>query len=315
MSLESIVLRDPNSGSTAKVLPGFGFNCYSFAPVVSGEAIETLWAAADFDSGQQRASHSGIPLLFPFPGRLGGTEFRYAGKSYSLDAADGRGNAIHGFVLNRPWEVVERTETRLVGQFQASQVEPGILDHWPADFRITLGYELRGSRLSSAIEIFNPDDKPLPFGFGMHPYFRVPLGQRGRADDCLITVPVTEYWPLENMLPTGQTLPAVGPRDLARGMRFADAQLDDVFSGLPSSAASHAASIVDPGSGRTLRLTFGQGFNAVVVYNPPHREAVCIEPYTCIPDYFNLMARGIDARLNVLKPGETATLSVAIELM
>ena len=41
----------------------------------------------------------------------------------------------------------------------------------------------------------------------------------------------------------------------------------------------------------------------LVVFTPPHRQAFCIEPYTCITDAINLQQRGTDAGLQVLPPG------------
>ena len=52
-----------------------------------------------------------------------------------------------------------------------------------------------------------------------------------------------------------------------------------------------------------MSIQFDECFRECVVYNPPHREAICIEPYTCAPDAFHLMARGIDTGLRVLEPG------------
>ena len=55
----------------------------------------------------------------------------------------------------------------------------------------------------------NPDTGPLPFGFGTHPYFRVPLGGTSGAE-CRVTVPVEDQWELEGLLPTGRkTSPAI----------------------------------------------------------------------------------------------------------
>jgi len=54
-------------------------------------------------------------------------------------------------------------------------------------------------------EVRNPDAKPLPFGLGYHPYFRLGEGEESRVE-----VPAREYWVLEGNLPTGQRLPAVG---------------------------------------------------------------------------------------------------------
>ena len=92
-------------------------------------------------------------------------------------------------MLNRPWRVIEHTPQRVVGQFQASLDDPSLLTRWPADFRLTVAYELSGNRLRAQIEAHNPDSKPLPMGLGLHPYFRVPIAPGGRAEDCRITMP------------------------------------------------------------------------------------------------------------------------------
>lgn len=305
MQLEPITLTDSETGATAAVLSGFGFNCYSFRPVVSGEPIEVLWSEADFALGETKPSHSGIPILFPFPGRLRGSHLAYEGNTYPLGSDDGLGNAIHGFVLNRPWRIIEMLPQRTTGEFQASVDEPGLIKRWPADFRLTVSYELRGNRLRCDLEVHNPGEGRLPFGLGLHPYFRLPLGVAGRADDCRVTVPAAEYWELKNMLPTGRRLPAADRGNLAGAMRFADMRFDDVFAGLTRDNGDVRTTIEDPHSGRMLELVFDAAFRECVVYNPPHREAVCIEPYTCVPDAYELQAGGIDAGLRALNVGES----------
>lgn len=313
--MESITLRDEQSGSTARVLPGYGFNCYSFCPVVEGQPWEVLWSAPGFDSGTLRPSHSGIPLLFPFPGRLRGTRLDYDGRNFTIgESTDPHGNAIHGFALRRPWRVVDRGPARVVGEFWAARQDPAIVEMWPADFRLSVSYEVRGAALVSEIEIANPGDRPLPCGLGTHPYFRVPLGPRGSADDCRVTVPVGERWLLADMLPSGQRETVGGAGSLAAGLRFADTKFDDIFTGLRPEADQVVATIDDPSNRRRLTIAFSEAFRACVVYNPPHREAICIEPYTCVPDPFSLAARGIDAGLRVLAPGENVRLEVRISL-
>ena len=110
---------------------------------------------------------------------------------------------MHGFVIDRPWRLVDQTGTLAVGEFQASVDGPEILDHWPADFRIAVAYELVGHVLTSEVRIENTGTSALPFGFGTHPYFRVPFAVRGTADHCLVTVPAANYWELSKTLPTG----------------------------------------------------------------------------------------------------------------
>lgn len=313
MALETITITDAATGSRAKILPGVGFNCYSYSVATPAGPLQTLWSAPDLTDGTARPTGSGIPLLFPFAGRLRGTSFRFRGKDYELEAGDGQGNAIHGFVFNRPWRVTEQAAQRVVGQFQASLDEASLLAHWPADFRITAEYRISAGALVSEFLIENPDQKPLPFAFGTHGYFRVPLGP-DRADDCRVTVPVSTIWELESLLPTGTCGPSPLCEQLSRGMRLGETKLDSVFGGLRFTDHRLATVIRDPTSGRTLTQTFDDQFTTCVVYNPPHRQAVCMEPYTTVPDPFSLLDKGIDPHLKVLAPGESFRTRIEIRV-
>ncbi|MBX3414209.1 MAG: aldose 1-epimerase [Pirellulales bacterium] len=315
MAMERVELVDEASGSRAEVLVGRGFNCYRFIPQVDGREVDVLWSVPGFEKGEGRGSGSGIPLLFPFPGRIGGAKYEFGGKTYQLEANHGT-TAIHGFVLERPWQLVEQTASRAKATFHAQLADPKLLELWPADFKISVTYQVQGRRLASTIEIENPDQQPLPFGFGTHPYFRVPLGEEGDAARCKITVPAASYWELADMLPTGRKLPVDDSRALAGGKAFAETKLDDVLDDLQFGKDGMALTrIEDTGSGRSMRMSFDRGFRACVVYNPPHREAICIEPYTCVPDPFVLSERGLDVGLRVLGPGERFVGEILIEVV
>ena len=313
VSVECVTIRDVNSGSLARVLVGFGFNCYQFTAVHRGEGVECLWAEPGFESGNCRPTGSGIPLMFPFAGRIPGTVFRWEGREYQLTAGDGRGNALHGFVMNRPWRILAQTADSVTGVFQASVDDPKILESWPADFRITCTYRIRGCELDTRVILENPDTTPLPYGFGTHPYLRVSLGGSPPAD-CVVRLPVTESWELVEMLPTGKRLPVPGADALQRGAPFAQLTLDDIFTGLQFAGEECVAEICDPGARRSLKIAFDRAFRECVVYTPPHREAICIEPETCVPNAFELSRRGLDAGPTVLQPGERVAGRVAMRV-
>jgi aldose 1-epimerase len=235
------------------------------------------------------------------------------GKDYVLDGGDGQGNAIHGFVHERSWRVLRRETSLVVGQFHASRDDAAILEKWPADFRITATYEVGDNRLSLTILLENPDARALPCGFGAHPYFRVPLGGVA-AEKCRVRLPVASSWELVDMNATGRLLPVADASVYQRGQEFGSMQYDNVFSGLVFSGEECCASIEDPESGRRVVLSFDRAFRECVVYTPPHREAICIEPYTCVPDAFRLARQGIDAGLRVLAPGESFLARMAISV-
>lgn len=300
-----------HAGATAQILPTLGFNCFSWRPVVDGTNIDALWAAPEFAAGAGKPSHSGIPILFPFPGRVRDSAFEYGGKRYTLTASGmNAGNAIHGFVMSRPWEVIEESDSRVAARFHANKVEPKILDEWPADFELTAEYALTAVSLTCSLTVRNPDSRPLPWGLGLHPYFRVPLGPRGRAADCQLQVPAAKRWEMVNVLPTGNQLDLVGAYDLRGGLAIEDHACDDVYGELQSTGGRSVCAVIDPVNERRITITFGEEYRAVVVYTPPHREAVCIEPYTCVPDVFWLTEGGHDVGLRVLAPAASFTARV-----
>lgn len=315
MASQVVGITDRESGSSAQVLASVGFNCFSWRPVFADGPREMLWADPSFAAGDKRPSSGGIPLLFPFPGRIGGAAYRFEGREYRLEPSDAFGNAIHGFVFNRPWRVVEQQEGRVVGEFQASKDDPAILDRWPADFRIRVSYEVRGPELLSEIRYENTGDGPLPCGFATHAYFRLPLVEGGSVADTIVTAPVEAFWELERMTPTGRVLSVAESQQLANGLRLDDHQFDTVFTKLrPDPDGFVRTRLQDPGSGRALTQTFDDAFTQCVVYTPGHREAICLEPYTCVPDAIRLSAEGHETGLQVLQPGEQREAIVRLQV-
>jgi aldose 1-epimerase len=308
-----VTIADAATGAMASVLPELGFNCFSFAVPLGGKTVETLWSAPDFAGGKERASGSGIPILFPFPGRIPGTTFEWEGKRYSLEPGDAFGNAIHGFCHTRPWRVIERSASKIIGEFHAGKDDPGLLHRWPSDFCLRATYEVEGNTLKMHYRAENRGNAPLPCGLGVHPYFRLPMGGAS-ANNCIVTLPVTKRWELKQMLPTGQVLEVENASALQRGERFENLQLDDVFAGLPFTDDQCTATIADSEAKIQVAISWDRAWRECVVYTPGNREAICIEPYTCCPGAAVLNPRGIDAGLRVLPPGSAFEAEVSIAL-
>jgi aldose 1-epimerase len=315
MAAQVVEIKDAKSGSSAQVLVSQGFNCFSWQPVLKDGPREMLWAEREFAAGDKRPSSGGIPLLFPFPGRIGGAAFQFEGRDYQLEPGDAFGNAIHGFVLKRPWRVVDQSAARVVGEFQASVDDRTILTQWPADFRIRVSYEVRGRELVSDVEYENTGTGSLPCGFATHAYFRLPIVEGGNVADTVVTVPVDKFWELERMNPTGRILSAPDNQQLARGLRLDEHQFDTVFTNVRHEADGRVrTTLADPTSGRTLTQSFDSMFTQCVIYTPGHREAICLEPYTCVPDAIRLAAAGHRTGLQILQPGESRKTSLRLDV-
>lgn len=300
----NVNLSDPTTGNSACVLVGLGFNCYEWEFQFSDGPRDLLWAEEGFAAGDKRPSGSGIPLLFPFPGRIAKGQFDFGGKTFLIPHEASNPNAIHGFIYDRPWRLVDQSPSSVTAAFQASIDDPSILNHWPSDFLVEATYALKGSELRFDAAFTNTGYDDLPWGFGTHAYFRLPLSNDSSTAETSISAPVQSEWILDDMLPTGEQVTVAADLSLVDGVKLAERGFDTPYELKPTHETVQTL-VTDEASNRRLVQEFsGKHFPHVVIYTPGHREAVCIEPYSCAPDPFRLQAMGVETNLRVLKPGE-----------
>ncbi|QDU00074.1 aldose 1-epimerase [Gimesia aquarii] len=302
-----IKITDPETGSTAHILPELGFNCYQFRAMVDDQIIDVIDAHPEFQYGEQRPSSSGIPILFPFPNRIANARFQWEGVTYELPTDktyhDNNGNAIHGFCLDQPWRVIAQEETFAIAQFQLSIDGKHLLKYWPGDIFIEVKYEVRGATLRADFRIGNPGHTSVPWGLGTHPYFKVPLSEQGSLQNCLIEAPATEEWVLENCLPTGEKIAIQKSHDLREGAWLDQLKADHVLSGLPEETDQYECLVMDEQGGLVISQDYDSLFSELVVFTPPNRNCVCLEPYTCVTNAINMTRKDVETGLRVLPPG------------
>lgn len=301
--MPELILVDSEFGSRARLLPEVGFNCFSLQVPVLGQLVEALEAEAGFEQGGKRGTRSGIPWLFPFPNRIERGRYTWNGVNYELPVSDAFGNAIHGFVMDRPWRVVTADSRVAIAEFQLSVDAPDRRPLWPSDFLIEVRYTLRQTCLRADIRIVNAGAQPLPWGLGTHPYFKTPLGSGSQQGQCLIQVPATESWELHDCLPTTRRLPVDSRTDLRSGSALEGLKLDDVLTSLTPAQGVITTVVLDPRAGVQITQVTDALFRECVVFTPPGRSCVCLEPYTCVTNAINLQQQGIDAGLQVLAVG------------
>ena len=312
---EAITIRNKQSGAEATIAPDLGFNCIAFRVRIAETAIDVIDSPADVLKTDSRPSSFGIPILFPFPNRIRDGRFTWDGVEYEVPLAPGKPNAIHGFCLDRAWRIIDQGEDFVVGLFQLSIDDPDRRKCWPADFRLEVRYRVIENRLESQFRIENPDDVRLPWGLGTHPYFRLPLSQHGSPNSCVFTVPVQEEWELQENLPTGTRSAVPSTGSLRSGIRYGTERFDNVFTGWQTDGQTLKCSIADEESGIELtQACDARLFREAVVFTPPDRAAVCLEPYTCVTDAVNLQHNDLNTGWQVLDPGNAIETWVAIQV-
>jgi aldose 1-epimerase len=194
------------------------------------------WLTADGDQLLEQApslaelaiSPAGTPIMFPSPNRVRDSAFVFEGERFYFEPNSGA-NFIHGLVRRRPWQVegveagAEAATARLFIDWDQQQPD---FPSFPVVHRLTVTYTVRRGRVGVGYTVENRSQVRLPFGFGLHPWFRV-LGGRG---DVVLRVPAARRMEAEERLPTGRLVPVAGtPFDLRRPAALEALDLDDVY--------------------------------------------------------------------------------------
>jgi aldose 1-epimerase len=287
-------------GTRAEIVPEWGGSVLALE--LGGRPVLD---PAPFDEIARKPTSYGIPILFPFPNRIRDGRFSFAGVELKIDPPR------HGFVRDKPWRVTGsgagETEAWLTLRLDARDHAEAILAQFPFPFELEVAYRLRARALELAVTARNLGSRAMPAGFGIHPYFQAPTGGS-------VSVPAGELWELSDSLPTGRIVPVDDRRDLRQPRPIAGLALDDLYTGVACGADGLArCEILDPGNDRRTVIEFdSRSLPEVVVYTPPSRRAICIEPQSCPTDGFNLAARGIDAHVVRLGPRGVVRWSVVI---
>lgn len=310
-------LRGESSGASASVLPSYGFNLFDLRLPAAGQVRRVVVAADDFAENPTSPGRNGTPVLFPFPNRIRDSRFRFEGKSYEVPTG-GKPLAIHGFAISANWNVVEHGATAdeafIVGRFHLAEQASEMLPHWPADAILTIRYTLSSRKLTMTIRVENPTDLDLPYGFGIHPYFRIPFDSGDPADGRVI-LPASEYWVQSSNLPTGEVKPVEPRIDFRQGQSMAGQKLDDVLTGLAFEGDRCVCRLVNTALNAEFRLSFDRHFRELVVFTPPFGGGtlIAVEPYTQTTDAINLQPRGVNAGLRVLGHGQSESMTITME--
>ena len=249
--------------------------------------------------------HACFPLV-PFSNRIANAELAFGGKAYALARNfSEHPHAIHGVGWQRPWSVLEHgghsvrlgLEHRPHGE--AARAWPWPFVAWQS---IALAANDERALLTLVLGLRNVGDETFPFGLGWHPYFprdeMAVLGFRARG-----------LWQTDpTQLPTALVAPT-GPFCFDSPRAIGATALDNVYAGWDGEAELRDAS-----ARASTAIRADRSCSFVVVYAPPSRDFVAVEPVTHMTDGFNRNERGESATgTRVLAPGAAFSCTMQIE--
>jgi len=329
---------------SAVVLPGRGMNLFQITAYVPGkgeipllhspsiEEAASILGGPDDPNGTKAFTFGGA-FLAPFANRIIGplsngnktVSFEWQGNPLTLDA-NWKGNnpgavphAIHGLILTSKTDDLKQSASGDTKTVSGVIHNGSMSQKWFSKTDVSISVSLSGDAVIAAVEVKNVGDKPEPVGIAWHPYFNLPSGDRAQARLHVAGDLRAEVNNNDDVFPTGKLLPVEGtPYDFTvkGGKALGDLFLDDNWTNLKKDSDGNSYSeIIDPAAKYGIRIVaLSRHINTVQVYSPLDRKFIALEPQFNYNDPFGKEWGSRDTGMVTLRPGQSVTWKVKLEL-
>ena len=284
----------------ARLLPAAGgrVSALRLEPQGGGDVVDVLHPYPEDFFDPLRWAKGGIYPLLPYSNRIAQARLQVAGTEVALlPHPDAAPHTLHGNAHALPWRVQAHAAASAVLVLDASASAA-----WPWHYGCSMRLRLSSCALSVDLSIRNHDDRVMPAGLGLHPYFRHRPDARLQYCASAFWPPTPEFIAVASRAPTPDENHAV-----ARPLRAGG--LTDYLGGWDGHAS------IELPDGERLQIDADPVFAHLVVHRPDNQAYLCLEPVSHVADGFNLAARGVlDTGARWLAPGEALTGSMRFSL-
>lgn len=247
------------------------------------------------------------PVLFPIVGRLRDGKTLIDGVEYEIPC--------HGFAKGKEFRLIYHADDKAIFSLMS---DAGTLSQYPFRFNLQISYTLTHCDLEVRYDVFNLDDKELPFCLGTHPGFRVPLMEDEAFEDYSVFLEKEETidGPVYEAEKTELNMSRIVRRfDHSKQMKLHhDLFAEDAIylRGLES----RKVSLISSRTGRGVEVSFS-GFSSVAFWTTAEPAPfVCIEPWCGSPmssEEDNQFLNKYD--MQILQPDEKKTFTMKISML
>ena len=229
--------------------------------------------------------NKGFPsaILFPFPNRIRDGKYTFKGTDYQLDRNEtGRGHALHGFVSDVPFEVVAERRNGVT----LAYTYDGEREGYPFPFELEVSYSIvRKHAFRLSYKVKNSGETSMPCAFGWHPYFTL---QESKVGEMSLSLPAHFGFEVDDSVIPFLTNDLTAPQIReATTFSLKNTILDNVYK-VAEAGKSTEIMLSNQKLNLIISQQIGDGLlNFFVLYTPPARNSIAIEPQTGNVNVFN----------------------------
>ena len=234
-------------------------------------------------------------VMAPWPNRLEDGTWQMGERKFAAPINDEQGhNANHGLVLDKEFEIVEQSDTRI-------RLETNLFDAaaYPFEVSLSVTYELTDGGLQIGLETKNIDTALAPVAFGLHPYFVCDEDSQVELQANVCITKDARNLPLKSV--------AIEESKAAkRGLNLVrELDIDDCFTDLISESEGSVTRLTRPGHGLTVAVVQSKELNHLMLYKftedkMSKRTLLAIEPQSAPANAFRSLEQ-----VKILTPKES----------
>lgn len=236
--------------------------------------------------------------LVPFSNRIKNSRFNFNQFEYIL-AKNDPPNAIHGHAYLGKWNILKKTDKSAVIVYKHLANNFG----WPWPYEVFQTVTLENNNIFLLLEILNKSNNPMPFGFGIHPYFNFndKVKLKFRAQKEWFGSP--EEFPIKTKIVENNF-------NYKKGSELWKEQKTICYNNFHEEVEIFWLS-----NRKKVKIKTDKIFKHLIIHVPEHARYFCVEPVSHPTDGFNLASKKIEnVNYNILMPNQKIKGSIKIEI-
>lgn len=244
------------------------------------------------------------PLLFPIVGKLRDLKTFINNKEYSMNQ--------HGFLRDQEFELYSQTENELV---LVNKFNEETLKKYPFEYQVFVKYTLVEKTVYTEFIVQNLDYQVIPFNYGGHPGFKVPLYENETFNDYKVVFEKTENFDAPTVKLDNGTLDFVNTISYKNineiNLDYKYFEIDAIV--IPN-VKSQSVKLVNK-ENKGIKFDF-LGFPSLAIWTKPNAPFVCLEPWIGYADHHDSNYQFIEKdNMQFLNPEEKFSVTYAITIL